>query len=86
MYMNAIVPMELHADLGATYITPDGLLTVGAVFRNMGTQIKAYSGNNREPFPFEILLGVTKKLQYAPFRISITAQNLQRYQMSYTLP
>lgn len=76
----------IASDVGATYITPDGLLSVGAVFRNMGTQIKAYSGSNREPLPFEILLGVTKKLQYAPFRISITAQNLQRYQMSYTLP
>ncbi len=76
----------IAADVGATYLSDDGLISVGAVFRNIGAQIKAYSGSGREPLPFEILLGITKKLQYAPFRLSLTAQNIQRYQMSYTLP
>lgn len=78
--------MGLATDLGITYTGDEGNLVVAAVLRNVGFQVYSYSSNGREPIPFEILLGVTKKLRYAPFRISVTAHNLQRYKMTYTLP
>jgi hypothetical protein len=76
----------IASDFGITYTGDQGLFTAAAVIRNVGIQLKSYTGNYREPIPFEILLGITKKLEYAPFRISITAHNLQKYQMTYDLP
>jgi hypothetical protein len=75
----------IATDLGITYTFDDGLSTLAAVARNIGFQFKTYTNNDREPLPFEILLGFTKKLAHAPFRISITAHNLQHYNMRYSL-
>jgi hypothetical protein len=49
-------------------------------------QLYSYTGKYTEPLPFELLLGITRKLQYAPFRFSITAHDLQQYQLRYDLP
>lgn len=74
--------LGIALDGGITYTSSDRLTTVAAVIRNLGSQLKSYAGTY-EQLPFEILLGVSRKLQYAPFRFSITAQNLQRYKLIY---
>jgi hypothetical protein len=51
------------------------------VVRNFGTQLKSYAGE-MEPLPFEIQLGYTQYLRYAPFNISITAHHLETWDMS----
>ena len=59
------------------------LFSAGLVFRNMGAQLKAYypdeQGQHREPLPFDIQLGVSKKFAHAPIRISGTLNNLNRW-------
>ena len=72
-------------DAGLNYSFEDGLSSASVVFRNMGFQITSYTGLYREPLPFEILIGISKKFEYAPFRISITAHDLQKYNLLYTL-
>jgi hypothetical protein len=74
------------ADFGATYTVDEGRLTIAAVVANVGSQLKTYTSKDYETMPFEILLGVTKRLAHAPFRISITAHNLQHYDMLYDRP
>ena len=76
----------MASDLGVTYIADQGLLTAALVVKNVGFQITSYTGNYSEPLPFEIQMGVSKKFQYAPFRLSITAHNLQKYNMLYDKP
>jgi hypothetical protein len=73
----------LLADLGVTYRHPDRLFTAALVLRNMGGQLTPYSDGGREPVPFEIQLGLSQKLQHAPFRFSLVMQHLQRLQLSY---
>jgi hypothetical protein len=73
----------LVADFGATYTADEGRLCVAAVVYNVGSQFKAYTNGNYEKMPLEILVGVSKRLTHAPFRISITAHNLQQYDMLY---
>jgi hypothetical protein len=75
--------LGLVADLGITYTNKEKMYTVAAVIRNMGSQITSYTGTY-EPVPFEIQLGITKKLEYAPFRFSLTLQQLQKLKMTYT--
>lgn len=70
----------LSTDFGITYKNPHKLFTLALVVRNLGTQIKTY--HTYESLPFEIQLGFTQKLRYAPFRFSITAQHLQMPDMT----
>jgi len=70
----------LSTDIGITYHNPEKFYTVALVVRNFGTQIKSYT--TYETLPFEIQLGFTQKLRYAPFQISITAQHLEMPDMS----
>ncbi|MEC5395185.1 type IX secretion system protein PorQ [Bergeyella sp. RCAD1439] len=55
--------------------------TVALVVRNFGYQIKTYNGE-REKLPFRIDLGYTKILEHIPLAISVTAHNLQRFNIS----
>lgn len=70
-------------DIGATITDTAKLLTYSAVIKNIGSQIKPYTANNYEPMPFEILIGATKKLAHAPFRVSLTYRNIQRFNLLY---
>jgi hypothetical protein len=74
-------------DLGANYQNQEKLFYAGLVLRNIGTQFKGYysgvDGQHREPLPFDIQLGVSKKLAHAPFRFSVTLHNLHDWEMKY---
>ena len=78
-------------DLGLTYTNKKMLLTSAFVLKNIGKQITDYNGNmtafeGGEPLPFDVQIGITKKLKHAPFRLSITAENLSTYDMLYANP
>jgi hypothetical protein len=74
----------LAFDAGITYHNPNRRLTAGLVLRNMGMQINAYYPNeDKEPLPFNIALGITKSLQYAPFTFYIVADHLERWDLTY---
>ena len=74
-------------DLGASYANPEKYFSAGFVIRNIGTQFKGYyrneDGQHYEPLPFDIQAGLTKKLNHAPFRFSLTLHNLQRWNLNY---
>ncbi len=74
-------------DAGASYSDPKNYFSAGLVFRNMGTQLKGYysneDGQHYEPLPFDIQLGMSKKLNHAPFRFSLTLHNLQQWKLNY---
>ncbi|MDR0715116.1 MAG: type IX secretion system protein PorQ [Bacteroidales bacterium] len=67
----------LLADAGFTYRHPGRLFLAALVVRNMGAQLTTYADNGREKVPFEIQLGFSHRLQYAPFRFSLVAQHLE---------
>lgn len=74
-------------DLGLNYQKSDNLFSAGFALRNIGTQVKGYSagpdGPNFEPLPFDVQLGLSKKLEHAPFRFSVTLHNLHRWDLYY---
>lgn len=73
----------LAVDLGATYHNPKRGIALAIVVNNIGTQIKPFVKGNYEKLPFEIQLGISKKLKYAPIRLSLVAHNLNRYDLRY---
>ncbi len=72
-------------DLGAVYHTENDF-AAGLVGKNIGTQIKPYYEGHYEPLPFDLQLGISKKLAHAPFRLNITAHHLYKWDLTYDLP
>lgn len=68
-------------DLGAFYQKKSRGLGVGLVVKNVGVQFKSYTSKNREAYPFNADLGISKKLAHAPFRLSFTYTNMQRFDL-----
>ncbi len=71
-------------DVAATYWLADRKLSTSIVFRNIGTQIKPYTPNSREPLPFEIQAAFSKELAHLPLRFSLVLSNLQKWDLLYT--
>lgn len=76
----------IATDAALLYLSP-GKLTSGAfMIRNFGTQLSTYYSPDREPLPFELMAGFTQKIQHAPFRLSFTFRNLQKFDLDVVLP
>jgi len=76
----------LVVDGGLLYHNPEHYIQAGIVVRSFGSQIKSYTGNNIEPIKPEVLAGITTKLKHAPFRFSITARHLEKWDLTYEKP
>ena len=62
-------------DLGVNYLNPDLGLSLSVVARNLGGQLKAYE-DDFEKLPFDLQLGVSKRLGESPLRFSVTMTRL----------
>jgi len=71
----------LAADLGLSYVHPQGNFTAGLVFKNLGGEIKSFENENQS-MPWDIQLGLSHKMRHAPFRFHLTAWQLNRWDMS----
>lgn len=80
------ISFGLAFDAGIVYLNADKLFSAAMVVKNFGTQIKPYTKGNYEPLPFDIQLGVTKKLAHAPFRFSLLANHLYQWDLTYPEP
>lgn len=73
----------LAADVGVQYLDTAAGLSVSLLARNMGTQLKSYVPGNPQDMPFDLQLGVTKRLRNAPFSFSLTTHHLHRLDIRY---
>ena len=76
----------LVSDLAATYFDTASNFTASFVIRNVGTQFSAFTEGNNEPLPFEMQLGISKRLKYLPFRFSVIYRYLDRWNITYDNP
>jgi hypothetical protein len=76
----------LAVDVAGSYISRDRSFTVSLIAKNIGRQITAYEGSNIEPLPFELQIGMAKKLKHLPFRYSILYNNIERWDLRYDDP
>jgi len=75
----------LAADAGLMYADTASRFAITAVVRNAGAQLSAYN-DLKEYLPFDLQIGVSKKLKYLPFRISVIAHHLHRWNIRYNDP
>ncbi len=72
-------------DLAALYQDTSRRFSISLVAQNFGRQLTKYD-QEREPLPFELQIGLTKRLRYLPFQFSIIYRHLDRYDILYDDP
>jgi len=72
----------IAVDLGVYYCQPDKLFSAAMTLNHLGSQIVSYDGQY-ESMPWDIRLGLSKKLEHAPLRFNLTAQHLNQRSMTY---
>ncbi|QHS62839.1 type IX secretion system protein PorQ [Chitinophaga agri] len=58
----------------------------GLVFRNMGVQLKTYTKGNQEPLPFDLQIGISKKLESLPLQFSVAIHHVHQFDVRYADP
>lgn len=69
-------------DFGISFHDTARLFSAGLVAKNMGFQLKAFD-ETKEDLPFDLEVGLTKKLEKAPFGFSVSVQQLHRFNTEY---
>ena len=72
----------LAVDAGLSYFDAESDFSFGLALKNVGAQLKAYD-DERQRIPWDLQLGVTKRMAYAPIRLSVTAMYLNRWEFEY---
>ena len=73
--------VALGVDLGLNAYNENRDLSVSLVAANIGGQMKRF-GDHHEPLPFDLRVGVTKRLSGAPLQFSLTMTDLTRWASS----
>lgn len=85
--MERYTSFGMAVDAGVNFLSTSQLFSAGLVLRNLGTQFKGYYADeynqHYEPLPFDIQIGLSKKLAHAPLRLSATLHNLQHWNLSH---
>jgi len=73
----------LALDVGIHYQSSRKYFSAGLVLKNMGTQIKPYYQDNYEKLPFDFEIGLSQKLEHAPFRFSFLYHHLNKWDLTF---
>ena len=73
----------IAADVGVLFHDSATLFSASVVAKNMGFQLKQYTEGSGEDLPFDLVAGISKRLQHAPFGFSITAHHLHQFDIRY---
>lgn len=72
----------LGVDLGINYYNDENDLSLSAVIKNLGGQLKRFD-STYDRLPFDIRLGYMQSLGSSPFAVSITAHTLTKWRVGY---
>jgi len=72
-------------DVGVAYTDTAKNFTAGLVVKNAGLQLVKYN-EDRESLPFDLQIGLSKRLKYVPFRFGVTLHHLHQWNIRYDDP
>jgi len=75
----------LAADFAAMYQDTATNFSITLLAKNIGSQLSSYQ-DQKEDMPFEMQIGISKRLKYLPFRWSIIYHDLNRWNILYDDP
>lgn len=77
--ISSYTSIAVGVDLGINYYDEELGLSLSAVARNLGGQIKAYD-DDFEAIPLDCQIGVSKKMGHSPLRLSLTMTRLNNWE------
>ena len=81
-YIASYHSIAVCVDLGLNYYNPENDLSLSAVARNLGGQLEAYD-EEYEKLPFDLRVGISKRLKGAPLRLSATMSDLTHWDYKF---
>ena len=72
----------MAADLGINYYDPDKDLSLSAVLKNAGGQLKRFY-NHYDRLPIDLEFGYMQGIGVSPFSVAVTLTNLTRWKLPY---
>lgn len=77
----------IAGDLGATYQSGDGSAIFAVALKNIGGQLSKYHETApSEVIPFDLQFAISKRLKYLPFRFTIVAHDMHRWNLLFDSP
>lgn len=73
----------IAADVGVLYYDSAKLFSASFVAKNMGAQLKRYTDTEADDLPFDLQIGISKRLDKAPFGFSLTGHRMHRFNIRY---
>lgn len=70
-------------DMGVQYRDSVKGFSASLLAKNMGFQLKTYLGTDPDDLPFDLQVGISKRMENAPFAISLTGQRVHRFNIRY---
>jgi hypothetical protein len=70
-------------DVGVLYTDSANLFSASLIAKNMGYQLKTYTGTEADDLPFDLQAGITQRLKHAPLSFSLTAHHLHQFDIRY---
>ena len=81
-YIGDYNSFAIGVDLGINYYDPNYEWSLSLVAKNLGGQIKAYD-EKYEKLPIDLQVGVSKKFEHTPFRLSATLVDLNHWEYGF---
>lgn len=81
-YIGDYNSFAIGVDLGINYYDPNYEWSLSLVAKNLGGQIKAYD-EEYEKLPIDLQVGVSKKFEHTPFRLSATLVDLNHWEYGF---
>ncbi len=73
-------------DFAGTYYNKDKEFLVTLLAKNIGYEFKSYVKGNKSLLPIELQMATSYKLKHAPFRMSLLAHHLNKWDITYQDP
>lgn len=73
----------LAVDAGVQFQDTSRLISGSVLVKNMGFQLRKYSGTETQELPFDLQAGITFRLRNAPLSFSLTSQKTHRFNIRY---
>lgn len=70
-------------DLGILYRDTASKIQASVLVKNMGVQLKSYVGAAKDDLPFDLQIGISKRLLSAPLQFSLTLHRLNQFDIQY---
>lgn len=85
-HLESYLAFGIAADVAGTFVYPKKNIYLSLLLKNMGSELKTYTGSQFEPLPFEIQLAFSQKIKFIPVRYSISLQHLQKWNLAFSDP